>query len=90
MKINWIQKLYNVEFKAQWKSNIEHYFKEDIKEIIKSNLAASDYPEFRDKFYTDMWQTWSEISNKEPNNIDEICNQRICNNPYLELIAGPY
>jgi hypothetical protein len=89
IKSNWITKLYNKEYKAPWKLNIEQYFKEDIEEIVKFNLASNDYSEFKDKFYIDMWQAWSELSHKELCSIEEICNQCICNNSRIRIDCKP-
>jgi hypothetical protein len=36
-----------------------------------------------------MWHTWSEISNQNPNNLEEICNQRICNNAIIRIGCRP-
>ena len=49
-------------------------------------MAVGDYPEFMDKFYTEMWQIWAQVSYKEPISIVEICNQRICNNSSISSI----
>jgi hypothetical protein len=54
IKINWIKKLYDKEYKAPWKSNIDQYFKEDIGEIVHYSLAENYYPVFKDKFDPDM------------------------------------
>jgi hypothetical protein len=89
MKINWIKKLYDPKVRAPWKTKVESHFKVDIKEIINANLSAGDYPTFGDKFYTEMWQTWTEISNQNPTGIEQICNQRICNNAAIKIGCRP-
>ena len=60
-KINWIKKLGDKDYKAPWKTNIEQCFKENMDGIVKYNLATVDYPDFKSKFYIEMWHTWSEI-----------------------------
>jgi hypothetical protein len=89
IKLGWIKKLYDDELKAPWKANIEQHFNVSIKEIIKSNMIYTDYPKFQDKFYNDMWHTWSEIHYKHPESINEICNQRICNNSLIRVGCRP-
>jgi hypothetical protein len=49
-------------------------------------MAVGDYPEFKDKFYTEMWHTWAQVSYKDPTNIVEVCNQRIANNSSIRVI----
>ena len=80
-KINWNKKLVDNEQKTPWKANIEHRF--------KGKIVIADYHDFKDKFYTEMWHTWSEIHYKDPNSIDEICNQRICNNSNIKVDCRP-
>ena len=60
-----------------------------MNEIVKYNLTMADYPDFKDKFYTEMWHTWSKIHRNEPNNIQEVCNQRICNNSNIRVNCRP-
>jgi hypothetical protein len=88
-KINWIRKLADHEHKAPWKTNIEQHFKTNIEDIVKHNLVMADYPGFKDKFYTEMWHTWSEINFREPNGIEQICRQRICNNSNIKVDCRP-
>jgi hypothetical protein len=89
IKLGWIKKLYDKDLKAPWKANIEQHFNSPIIEIIKSNMKFDDFPKFNDKFYNDMWQTWSELHYKQPENISEVCNQRICNNSSIRVNCKP-
>ena len=56
--------------------------------IITCTVSPSPL-QFKDNFYTDMWQTWSEITYKELCSIDEICNQCICNNSRIRIDCRP-
>jgi hypothetical protein len=89
IKLGWIKKLYVEEVRAPWKANLEQHFNVPIQHLIKSNMKSTDYPIFRDNFYNDMWHTWSEIHYKQPENINEICNQRICNNSLIRVDGRP-
>jgi hypothetical protein len=88
-KINWIKKLADENYKAPWKANVEQYFKDSIQEVVKHNCTKEDYPVFTDKFYTEMWHIWAELHHQEPSNLQQVCNQRLCNNSYVRVNCRP-
>jgi hypothetical protein len=85
IKLSWIKKIYDDDFKAPWKDNLDHHFKGNIKDIIRSNMKNTDLP----NFYNDMWLMWSEIHCTDPKNITEIGKQRICNNSLIRIECRP-
>ena len=89
IKSNWITKLYNKEYKAPWKLNIEQYFKEDIEEIVKFNLASNDYSEFKDKFYIDMGKHGLNYHIKSCVVLRKYVINAYATTPELELTASP-
>jgi hypothetical protein len=83
------QQIIQPRLQSTMETNIVYYFKDEIREIIKSNLTGNDYPDFRDKFFNDMWSTWFDLYNHNPNNLEEICIQRICNNSLIRIGCRP-
>ena len=83
IKLNWIKKLYDTNYYAPWKSHISKLFKMDIHTIMKSNLSKIHLLEL------EMWKTWVEINYKEPEKVEDVLRQCLCNNSIVTIAGRP-
>ena len=79
-QIRWVQKLCSME-SSPWKI-IPNFYLQQIggHYNIRSNFDKQSIPRNIPKFYRTCLDTWSNYTNKNPENINEICIQPIWNN----------
>jgi hypothetical protein len=75
LKLKWLKLLINTDYEAPWKTYLNTKFKYfGINEILYYNMDKNDYPILSDKFYAEMFKTWSKIHYNKPTNVEDICN----------------
>jgi hypothetical protein len=85
LKLKWISKMIADNEDLPWKSYLESFFKEPINRIPYYNIKDKDYPNFRQPFYTELFNTWSSLHFTEPNETIGICEQQIWNNSLIKI-----
>jgi hypothetical protein len=84
LKLKWIKKLTDDEFKSPWKAYLNSKFKENIEKVIHYNYTKDMYPNFRDAFYNDMFTMWAKIHHTQPTDNEHICWQSLWNNANIK------
>jgi hypothetical protein len=89
IKVKWLHAICDDGIKSAWKKYLSTHFNEEIKQILLQNKTCNDYPQFRDKFYQEIFELWAELHNNNPTNSEQACKQLICNNSYIRINGMP-
>jgi hypothetical protein len=89
VKIKWFKNMIDEEVLTPWKAYINTYFQEDVRFILSYNSSSNEYPDFKDKFYTELFKLWAELHCHEPNTAEEITRQQICHNTFIRIEGKP-
>jgi hypothetical protein len=85
IKLKWYKQMINKDVSTPWKAYINSYFKEDLSKILSYNCSLNDLPNFKDKFYTELFDVWTKLHCKEPKTSEEIVRQSIYNNTFIRI-----
>jgi exonuclease III len=85
LKFKWIKNIIDVEYKSPWKSYLNSKFVMDVEAMPYYQMNPNNFPVFNDDFYNDMFNTWSNIHFKEPEDNEAICKQIIWYNDYIKV-----
>ena len=89
IKLNWIKKLHDTNYQALWTLYISQFFNTDIHIIAKSNLSGKHLPEFKEKFYVEIWKICVHLNYKELEKVEDVLRQRLCNNSLVTIARRP-
>jgi hypothetical protein len=49
------------------------------------NINMNEYPDFNDNLYVDLFEIWTELHLKQPENAEQVCKQTIWHNTYIQI-----
>ena len=89
LKIKWIKNIIDKQYQAPWKSYISGKIKMEVTRLPYYNLNNNDCPTFNDKFYDQLFLTWSELRTHEPTDNEQVCREIIWYNSNIRIANKP-
>jgi hypothetical protein len=89
IKIKWIKNLVDPDTIAPWKSYMSQKANLDISQLPAYNLNRKDQPTFKDHFYNDLLNAWSDIHFCAPKNAQEVGIQPLWHNSMIKIENKP-
>jgi hypothetical protein len=80
MKIKWMKKLSNIDIMKPWKAYLALCTQYKPEYIPCFNMRENDMPHTIDKFYSEMFKTWSQIHFYSPTSFEGITEKLVWNN----------
>ena len=80
LKLKWIKKIIDDQYKSPWKAYLNSKFKGNIQSVIYYNYTNNMYPKCKDEFYNELFALWAEIHFTMTKDNEQICWQSLWNN----------
>ena len=64
--------------------------KASIEAIVEYNMQHKDYPHYKDKFYNNIFETWSKLHNRQPMTGEPVVRETLWNNSYIKVDKRHY
>ena len=59
--MQWLRRIDDKDYTSPWKTYLNSKFVYDVSLVPSLNLNCNEYPLFKNKFYEDMFATWSHL-----------------------------